>query len=398
MSTPLIAVDPQKRGDMYQRYTMPAIITKIEGSGNGIKTVLPNIFEICTAINRPTEVLMKFFQFECGAQRTVSRNQKCLLMGQHQQPRIQTILDDFIVKFVLCSTCRSPETNFSLSNRQITSQCAACGNRRSMKDVHRVSTFMVNYYTEHQDELTKNVTKATGAAADALEPAAETAKAVSPTEAAPPAAAHKGEATGSSMDSQPVKDTEASPVTTTLNVLRELEKKYPNDTEQHNAPLSAHLSGYMRQYCLDGSSAVVILLLAFSEAYSHRMCEYVQKYHTLISQLISTSETEMSSASGDERKMAKLKASEKKRRGMVLFNTGKLFVKKFYEKDEYYSPEQLICLIFVFYIEGIATAEDIQKWSSSQGIVGDESGEYMKEVTEKIKLLHNWLGISAVEA
>lgn len=63
---------------------MPAIQVKVEGSGNGIKTVLPNIHDICVAINRPEEALMKYFQFDLGAQSTVfSKDDKFLLMGSH---------------------------------------------------------------------------------------------------------------------------------------------------------------------------------------------------------------------------------------------------------------------------------------------------------------------------
>lgn len=47
---------------------MPKIQTKIEGKGNGIKTVLVNISDVARALDRPIIYLMKYFSFELGAQ------------------------------------------------------------------------------------------------------------------------------------------------------------------------------------------------------------------------------------------------------------------------------------------------------------------------------------------
>ena len=54
--------------DVFYRYKMPAIVAKVEGKGNGVRTVLPNLYDIAKALERPSVYLLKFFGHEVGTQ------------------------------------------------------------------------------------------------------------------------------------------------------------------------------------------------------------------------------------------------------------------------------------------------------------------------------------------
>lgn len=54
--------------DIFYRYKMPRIAAKVEGKGNGIKTVIVNMVEVAKAIGRPATYTTKYFGCELGAQ------------------------------------------------------------------------------------------------------------------------------------------------------------------------------------------------------------------------------------------------------------------------------------------------------------------------------------------
>ncbi|KAJ9127422.1 hypothetical protein QFC24_000830 [Naganishia onofrii] len=130
--------------DKFYRYKMPALQTKIEGKGNGIKTVIPNMDEIAKALSRPATYPTKFFGCELGAQ-TSFANDRYLVNGQHQADRLRELLDAFIDKFVLCAACKNPETVLIVDPKkeEITRDCKACGEHSAIDMRHKLTTFIL---------------------------------------------------------------------------------------------------------------------------------------------------------------------------------------------------------------------------------------------------------------
>ncbi|KAF9533888.1 domain found in IF2B/IF5-domain-containing protein [Crepidotus variabilis] len=134
--------------DKFYRYRMPLLTTKIEGKGNGIKTVIPNMTDVARALSRPPTYPTKFFGCELGAQTTFDeKNERYIVNGAHQADRLRELLDTFIEKFVLCASCKNPETELVIlkSGRQedIIRDCKACGERTGVDMRHKLTTFIV---------------------------------------------------------------------------------------------------------------------------------------------------------------------------------------------------------------------------------------------------------------
>uniref|UniRef100_A0A1E1XAA5 Eukaryotic translation initiation factor 5 n=1 Tax=Amblyomma aureolatum TaxID=187763 RepID=A0A1E1XAA5_9ACAR len=132
--------------DQFYRYKMPKIIAKVEGKGNGIKTVLVNMTEVAKALNRPPTYPTKYFGCELGAQTQLdAKNDRYIVNGAHEASKLQDILDGFIRRYVLCASCDNPETVLGVLQRKgiITTKCRACGHAGTLDSAHKLNTFIL---------------------------------------------------------------------------------------------------------------------------------------------------------------------------------------------------------------------------------------------------------------
>ena len=131
--------------DPHYRYKMPKLTAKVEGSGNGIKTVITNMSAIAKALGRPPSYPTKYFGCELGAQIT-THNDSYVVNGSHDPDKLLELLYGFIRKFVLCSKCTNPETILSVSGQTIRQKCIACGFDTTIpKVVHKLTTYIIKY-------------------------------------------------------------------------------------------------------------------------------------------------------------------------------------------------------------------------------------------------------------
>ncbi|KEY67454.1 hypothetical protein S7711_09837 [Stachybotrys chartarum IBT 7711] len=130
--------------DDFYRYKMERLQTKIEGKGNGIKTVVVNLTSVAASLARPGAYVIKFFGFELGAQTNMDpKDDRWIINGAHDAAKLQDHLDGFINKFVLCKKCKNPETDVVIKDNRILLDCKACGQRSDVDLRLKLSGFIL---------------------------------------------------------------------------------------------------------------------------------------------------------------------------------------------------------------------------------------------------------------
>lgn len=144
--------------DIFYRYKMPAIQSKTEGRGNGIKTAILNLTDVAKALARSPTYLVKYFGFELGAQTAINEDtDRYLVNGVHESSKLQDILDGFISKYVLCGSCKNPETDIIIKKNNLYKECKACGKITSVDMSGKLSSYILK-------NPPKKITKGTAAA------------------------------------------------------------------------------------------------------------------------------------------------------------------------------------------------------------------------------------------
>jgi translation initiation factor 5 len=86
----------------------------------------------------------KYFGVELGAQvKCDDKNERYIVNGDHDANKLQSTLDGFINKFVLCQSCKNPETDIIIKNDDILMDCKACGARNTADMRHKLSAYIV---------------------------------------------------------------------------------------------------------------------------------------------------------------------------------------------------------------------------------------------------------------
>ncbi|KAK6201261.1 eukaryotic translation initiation factor 5 [Scheffersomyces amazonensis] len=131
--------------DPFYRYKMPALQSKTEGRGNGIKTLIGNLSEVARALGRPPAYVIKYFGYELGAQTSIDdANDRYLVNGAHDTNELQDSLDGFINKFVLCGSCKNPETEIQVKGKDnLERDCKACGKISPIEPKHKLYSYIV---------------------------------------------------------------------------------------------------------------------------------------------------------------------------------------------------------------------------------------------------------------
>ncbi|PQE24515.1 domain found in IF2B IF5 protein [Rutstroemia sp. NJR-2017a WRK4] len=97
------------------------------------KTIFANIAEICKRMKRTDEHVTSYLFAELGTSGSVDGSRRLVIKGRFQQKQIENVLRKYIMEYVTCKTCRSPDTELNKGeNRLFFITCNSCGSRRSV--------------------------------------------------------------------------------------------------------------------------------------------------------------------------------------------------------------------------------------------------------------------------
>ena len=134
----------------------PASSGKVEGRGNGIKTVLVNVIDLGLALNREAPEITKFFGCEVGAQTTYAADtERAIVNGAHRDGDLQNHLSKYIENFVLCKNCKLPETYYKIKDGLISQKCNACGSKEAVDMRHKLTAFILAQHKKAKAESSK---------------------------------------------------------------------------------------------------------------------------------------------------------------------------------------------------------------------------------------------------
>ncbi|KAI8361113.1 domain found in IF2B/IF5-domain-containing protein [Mortierella sp. GBAus27b] len=123
--------NPELAGEK-KRYTI--VPPSVMRDGNK-KTVFANVADICKRMHRQPEHVIQFLFAELGTSGSIDGSQRLVIKGRFQQKQIEAVLRRYIVEYVTCKTCKSPDTLLTKENRLFFLQCESCGSTRSVSAI-----------------------------------------------------------------------------------------------------------------------------------------------------------------------------------------------------------------------------------------------------------------------
>jgi len=107
------------------RFEVPKVKTHLQGN----KTVIDNFYDIAKTIGRDPEQFVKRFLKLLGTPGDITKS--ALILGRIiNDDAINEKLNDYVKKFVLCSSCGKPDTQITIENKLDVMKCLACGTKK----------------------------------------------------------------------------------------------------------------------------------------------------------------------------------------------------------------------------------------------------------------------------
>jgi len=107
---------------------------KVKGHHEGIRTVISNFSQIAACMRRPAGHIMKFLSKELASSAEISRD-RLILSRKLSSKDINAKIERYVNSFVLCKSCKKPDTELIDEANKTFLKCLACGNKQ---EIHKI--------------------------------------------------------------------------------------------------------------------------------------------------------------------------------------------------------------------------------------------------------------------
>ncbi len=116
-----------QHADNGKRFEIP----KIKGHLQGNKTVISNLSQIATVLNRKIELLVKYIEKQL-ATKAIIEGSFVIFNTKLSATKINERIQQFADQFVICKECGKPDTKLSKDSGIYFIRCSACGAKYSI--------------------------------------------------------------------------------------------------------------------------------------------------------------------------------------------------------------------------------------------------------------------------
>jgi len=114
----------------HKRFEIPKPRSTIAGA----RTILYNFKEICDALNRESNHLLRFLSREMATSGTTDGT-RAIFQGRFNQDVLERLIKRYVDEFVVCPVCKRPDTKIVKEKRLHFLVCEACGARSPLRPV-----------------------------------------------------------------------------------------------------------------------------------------------------------------------------------------------------------------------------------------------------------------------
>ncbi|KAK6359020.1 hypothetical protein TWF696_000192 [Orbilia brochopaga] len=99
------------------------------------KSIFVNLPEIARKMKRNPDHVIQFIFAELGTNGSVDGSGRLVIKGRFQQKQLESVLRRYIIEYLTCGTCKSPNTTLNKENRLFFVSCNVCGSRKSVSAI-----------------------------------------------------------------------------------------------------------------------------------------------------------------------------------------------------------------------------------------------------------------------